>query len=359
MPSLSCVHKLLQIKSSWMIEMSHIESPSLHVRRFGGRAVPKSFCARSPESTKFWPSIGEGKQSVDIWGVYGWSFLRDCFGWIQECWTKHYLVLKMCSSCFWKDCQCLSSIVDVMLLFWMWCFLAISAWNWTIKFASIGTMPMAWAQIDETLVWFYISSNYILSMVHRTGKQLHYYFPGHCSVWIRKKGLMFGDYLFQSWFTMICSERFRNDIKEPTMFMSILLIYKNNLKIPRYSKSSKYNLNCILNSGVTPTFPISNDQCGKPPTESSGCRNSPGDARRVIAQPDFRLWTYSQVQGQDGHCCARGSWWIWRAPQENTLQWINISPKRHFSKMMFLFPRWDMLSSWRVPMCSPNALIFC
>lgn len=160
MPSLSCVHKLLQIKSSWMIEMSHIESPSLHVRRFGGRAVPKSFCARSPESTKFWPSIGEGKQSVDIWDVYGWSFLRDCFGWIQECWTKHYLVLKMCSSCFWKDCQCLSSIVDVMLLFWMWCFIAISAWNWTIKFASIGTMPMAWAQIDETLVWFYISSIY-------------------------------------------------------------------------------------------------------------------------------------------------------------------------------------------------------
>lgn len=117
MPSLSCVHKLLQIKSSWMIEMSHIESPSLHVRRFGGRAVPKSFCARSPESTKFWPSIGEGKQSVDIWDVYGWSFLRDCFGWIQECWTKSLYIW------FWRCVQVVfAKIVNVWVRLSMLCF---------------------------------------------------------------------------------------------------------------------------------------------------------------------------------------------------------------------------------------------
>ena len=32
--------------------------------------------------------------------------------------------------------------------------------------------------------------------------------------------------------------------------------------------------------------------------------NGPGDPRRISAQWDFRLWTYSQVQGQDEHCCA-------------------------------------------------------
>ena len=31
-----------------------------------------------------------------------------------------------------------------------------------------------------------------------------------------------------------------------------------------------------------------------------------------------------------------------------TLQGINISPKNGMLKMIFLFPRWDMLISWRV-----------
>ena len=36
--------------------------------------------------------------------------------------------------------------------------------------------------------------------------------------------------------------------------------------------------------------------------------------------------------------------------KENTLQETNISPKNGILKMMFLFPRWDMLIPWRVPL---------
>ena len=32
----------------------------------------------------------------------------------------------------------------------------------------------------------------------------------------------------------------------------------------------------------------------------------------------------------------------------NTLQGTNISPKNGILKMIFLFPRWDMLIPWRV-----------
>ena len=33
----------------------------------------------------------------------------------------------------------------------------------------------------------------------------------------------------------------------------------------------------------------------------------------------------------------------------DTLQGTNISPKNGIFKMIFLFPRWDMLIPWRVP----------
>ena len=43
---------------------------------------------------------------------------------------------------------------------------------------------------------------------------------------------------------------------------------------------------------------------------------------------------------------------------KNTLQGTNISPKNGVLKMIFLFPRWDMLIPWRVhgihPLKPPN-----
>ena len=36
---------------------------------------------------------------------------------------------------------------------------------------------------------------------------------------------------------------------------------------------------------------------------------------------------------------------------KDTLQGTNISPKNGILKMIFLFPRWDMLIPWRVRMC--------
>ena len=36
-----------------------------------------------------------------------------------------------------------------------------------------------------------------------------------------------------------------------------------------------------------------------------------------------------------------------------TLQGTNISPKNGILKMIFLFPRWDMLISWRVTFNAP------
>jgi len=35
--------------------------------------------------------------------------------------------------------------------------------------------------------------------------------------------------------------------------------------------------------------------------------------------------------------------------EKNTLQGTNISPQNGILKMIFLFPRWDMLIPWRVP----------
>ena len=54
-------------------------------------------------------------------------------------------------------------------------------------------------------------------------------------------------------------------------------------------------------------------------------------ARRVLSQqnPDFSLWIKTQLK-------------------VNTLQGTNISPKNGILKMIFLFPRWDMLISRRV-----------
>ena len=42
------------------------------------------------------------------------------------------------------------------------------------------------------------------------------------------------------------------------------------------------------------------------------------------------------------------------SPQKTTLQGTNISPKNGILKMIFLFPRWDMLIPWRVGFCFPK-----
>ena len=41
----------------------------------------------------------------------------------------------------------------------------------------------------------------------------------------------------------------------------------------------------------------------------------------------------------------------WFNHQLDTLQGTNISPKNGILKMIFLFPRWDMLIPWRVTFC--------
>ena len=41
-------------------------------------------------------------------------------------------------------------------------------------------------------------------------------------------------------------------------------------------------------------------------------------------------------------------------PVKTTLQGTNISPKNGILKMIFLFPRWDMLVSWRVVVFKSN-----
>ena len=41
----------------------------------------------------------------------------------------------------------------------------------------------------------------------------------------------------------------------------------------------------------------------------------------------------------------------------DTLQGTNISPKNGILKMIFLFPRWDMLIPWRVCFSSPTCFI--
>lgn len=103
-----------------MIEMSHIESPSLHVRRFGGRAVPKSFCARSPESTKFWPSIGEGKQSVylgRLWLVLFARLFRLDSGMLNKTLSGFEDVFKLFLeglSMFEFDCRCYAFVLNVV-----------------------------------------------------------------------------------------------------------------------------------------------------------------------------------------------------------------------------------------------------
>ena len=49
-----------------------------------------------------------------------------------------------------------------------------------------------------------------------------------------------------------------------------------------------------------------------------------------------------------------GPWNIIPFGQMNTLQGTNISPQNGILKMMFLFPRWDMLIPWRVSLlCYP------
>jgi len=41
----------------------------------------------------------------------------------------------------------------------------------------------------------------------------------------------------------------------------------------------------------------------------------------------------------------------------NTLQGTNISPKNGILKMIFLFPRWDMLIPWRVSISVPMGVV--
>ena len=55
-----------------------------------------------------------------------------------------------------------------------------------------------------------------------------------------------------------------------------------------------------------------------------------------------RFWCDHEVPGG---CC----FFLWkRAMQKSTLLGTNISPFKGILKMIFLFPRWDMLVPWRV-----------
>ena len=68
------------------------------------------------------------------------------------------------------------------------------------------------------------------------------------------------------------------------------------------------------------------------------------------------IWSFQQ--GLFGEKCLRSSsqsngsvfscWKIASDTSSDTLQGTNISPKNGILKMIFLFPRWDMLIPWRV-----------
>ena len=50
-------------------------------------------------------------------------------------------------------------------------------------------------------------------------------------------------------------------------------------------------------------------------------------------------------------CSSKGRFGVaisWRSQRSYTLEETNISPKNAILKMIFLFPRWDMLIPWRV-----------
>jgi len=49
-----------------------------------------------------------------------------------------------------------------------------------------------------------------------------------------------------------------------------------------------------------------------------------------------------------------GKWVPLKEKKLNTLQGTNISPKNGILKMIFLFPRWDMLIPWRVILEYPH-----
>ena len=57
-----------------------------------------------------------------------------------------------------------------------------------------------------------------------------------------------------------------------------------------------------------------------------------------------------KIQGTDNtkHCLNWNSFKRKNVPFSDTLQGTNISPKNGILKMIFLFPRWNILISWRV-----------
>ena len=81
------------------------------------------------------------------------------------------------------------------------------------------------------------------------------------------------------------------------------------------------------------------DMCGRadlprPGSEAKGLREQGGVKRKG--------WGCQNRWLADTKKVSKGS------IKTNTLQGTNISPKNGILKMIFLFPRWDMLISWRV-----------
>ena len=76
--------------------------------------------------------------------------------------------------------------------------------------------------------------------------------------------------------------------------------------------------------------------------------HNPAALRQFRNKPLGRQWKwgFSNTYGKNGHLLG-----ILPPPHQKniyTLQGTNISPKNDILKMIFLFPRWDMLIPWRV-----------
>ena len=89
------------------------------------------------------------------------------------------------------------------------------------------------------------------------------------------------------------------------------------------------------------------------PWNQQRCRNS-GRFRENV-QPIYRIIVTDEfginIQLQINQREKIGSWHVENLSKDikrYTLQGTNISPQNGILKMMFLFPRWDMLIPWRV-----------
>ena len=74
--------------------------------------------------------------------------------------------------------------------------------------------------------------------------------------------------------------------------------------------------------------------------------------RHTIAQ--HISWVFLQKTSSYLYLPKTVNWFFFISSTLGTLQGINISPKNGILKMMFLFPRWDMLVPWRVIMIFPG-----